>query len=190
MHCGNFLILLMTSVYVIETTSQRATGSTGGYMTLKISCDHVQGPLDKCTIKVCDFELATFLEKEGGSQELRFTWSLRKCCVLEMLFIPDAPRTPRICGCIWRAPQWGARNLVTAMSFRAINISGNICFMAPEMLKVTSYGGSAKRIAVFVWYLFLIMADVCIGCSNTVLTSWFLHTFVSALATPLCSRLH
>lgn len=73
MHCGNFLILLMTSVYVIETTSQRATGSTGGYMTLKISCDHVQGPLDKCTIKVCDFELATFLEKEGGSQELRFT---------------------------------------------------------------------------------------------------------------------
>ena len=44
-------------------------------MTLKISCDHLQGPLDKCTIKVCDFELATFLE-EGGSQELRFTRSL------------------------------------------------------------------------------------------------------------------
>lgn len=121
MQCGNFLILLMTSVYVIETTSQRATGSTGGYMTLKISCDHVQGPLDKCTIKVCDFELATFLEKEGGSQELRFTWSLRKCCVLDMLFVPDAPRTPRICGCIWRAPQWGGRNLVTAMSFRILS---------------------------------------------------------------------
>ena len=32
-----------------------------------------QGPLEKCLLKLCDFELATFLDKEGASGRLRFS---------------------------------------------------------------------------------------------------------------------
>ena len=63
-------------------------------LDLSQMCLFEQGPLDKCTIKVCDFELATFLEKEGGRLQ------------------------------------------------ESVAAYGNISFMAPEMLKVTSYGAN------------------------------------------------